>query len=59
MTKCSLCLEQKETRYIDLYVFGSEGLRVCHDCEMVLVDFCRSLAGAALRKRKDEHKEEQ
>ena len=42
---CTLCAnnEEKTTRFIPLYVFGSEGLNVCHECEMQLVEFARLL----------------
>jgi len=40
---CMLCPSKEETRFISLYVFGSEGLRVCHECEMKLVEFARQL----------------
>jgi len=42
---CTLCAnnEEKTTRFIPLYVFGSEGLNVCHECEMQLVGFARLL----------------
>ena len=40
---CMLCPSKGETRFICLYVFGSEGLTVCHTCEMKLVEFARQL----------------
>lgn len=49
---CDMCLETKETRYFDLYISGSEGTRLCHICEMLLVRFIRDRARVALRKRK-------
>ena len=30
---CTLCQAETETRYIDLFVIGSEGLQVCRKCE--------------------------
>lgn len=51
-TLCDMCLETKETRYIDLYISGSEGTRLCHRCEMLLVRFIQDVGKAALRKRK-------
>ena len=39
---CMMCLKDKEkVRYIDLYIIGSEGLYICHDCEMEIVEFVR------------------
>jgi len=53
--KCDLCWEKRETRYIDLYPWGSEGLGVCHGCEMKLVKVCQEMALETLRRRKAEH----
>jgi hypothetical protein len=39
-----LCPKENETRFIPLYVFGSEGLYVCHECEMQLVEYARLLS---------------
>ncbi len=33
-----------EVRHINLYTFGSEGTYACHECEMLLVEFVRSLS---------------
>ena len=49
---CYMCHELEETGHLALYVSGSEGLRVCHECEMAIVKFCQEQAGAALRRRK-------
>jgi len=38
---CTICDKERETRYIDLFVTGSEGTRLCHDCEMLVVEFVR------------------
>ena len=41
---CMICGNtEKETRHIPLYVRGSEGLSVCHDCEMLIVEIVRDL----------------
>ena len=40
-TYCDICGEVRETRYIDLFVLGSEGTRLCHKCEMLVVEFIR------------------
>jgi len=52
---CNLCLHKREVRHIDLYVWGSEGLWACHECEMLLVGICTDLARMAYRVRKAEH----
>ena len=49
-----MCLEMKETRYFDLYIAGSEGTRLCHKCEMRIVQFIRDTARIALRKHRAE-----
>jgi hypothetical protein len=40
---CMICLENKETRFIPLYIMGSEGTHICHECEMEVVDFIQKL----------------
>jgi len=37
MRECWLCGREEETKHFDLYVDGSEGLALCHQCEMMLV----------------------
>lgn len=41
-TYCDICNKVKETRFIPLYVIGSEGTRLCHECEMIVVEFIRT-----------------
>lgn len=36
---CMICGELKSCRHVNLYVIGSEGLVVCHTCEMEVVSF--------------------
>lgn len=50
---CMICGEDKSIRHIDLYVFGSEGLRACHDCEMKLVEFVKNLSVKTLHEKLD------
>ena len=39
---CMMCLKDKEkVKYIDLYIIGSEGLYICHDCENEIIDFIK------------------
>ena len=53
---CSLCLCPAETvKQLDLYITGSEGMCVCHPCEMALVNHCRELRSMAARVRKEEY----
>jgi hypothetical protein len=52
---CMICLDnKKETRHVNLYVIGSEGLDVCHDCEMKIVDYIRDLIRDGHLKIKEE-----
>ena len=48
---CWVCHEEVETRYIDLYVAGSEGLRICSLCEKVVVEYVQSLSRFLIRMR--------
>jgi hypothetical protein len=43
ISHCMLCGEEEGVRHIDLYVIGSEGLWVCHACEMKVVEYVRGL----------------
>jgi len=53
ITLCRICgSETSWCRYIDLYVMGSEGLVICHDCEMLVVEFVRTLIRVAATGRK-------
>ena len=51
VTNCSMCDEVHDTRYIDLFVTGSEGTRLCHDCEMMVVEFIRDKQRLTLEQR--------
>lgn len=53
---CALCKCETTTRVIDLCVFGSEGLQICHACEMMIIDFCRRLLSENVEIRKQAHK---
>ena len=50
-TYCDICAEVAETRYFDLFVIGSEGTRLCHDCEMLVVEFIRDKQRLTLEQR--------
>lgn len=51
---CYVCKEATEIRNIDIYVIGSEGLNICHPCEMQMVEWLRVAAneGAEAHKQK-------
>lgn len=58
---CRICDNTEETRHLNLYVSGSEGVELCHPCEMSLVQHVRdmmNMAGRAklsmVRKRREE-----
>ncbi len=55
-TYCDVCNEVAETRYFDLFVIGSEGTRLCHACEMLVVEFIREERRKAQRERLAKHK---
>jgi len=40
---CRVCDKSDKVRNKNLYVFGSEGLDVCHGCEMKIVEFVNKL----------------
>lgn len=40
---CRTCPSRAPTRHISIFAFGSEGLDVCHTCEMKIVEFVREL----------------
>lgn len=48
---CMICSSDEPARYIDFYIIGSEGLRVCHSCEMEIVEFIRNLRHDKLDKK--------
>ena len=50
-TYCMICDEKKEIKHLPLYVEGSEGLNVCHSCEMALVHYIRGLMVLASKSR--------
>ena len=48
---CNICSNTEETRHINLYVSGSEGLIICHPCEMSLVQHVRDVMNIAGRAK--------
>jgi hypothetical protein len=50
--RCLVCHHTGDgIRNINLYVIGSEGLDVCYQCEMVILDMVKHLLFAAGRAR--------
>lgn len=55
--QCMVCwAEDKENRHVNLYPIGSEGLIVCHNCEIIIVGFVRSLMLINTKGRKQGYK---
>jgi len=52
---CSVCHQGEETRYIDLYVFGSEGLQLCRPCENEISKIIMDLSFEKQRQRKEKY----
>ena len=48
---CRICDNTEDTRTLNLFVSGSEGLEVCHPCEMALVQHVRDIMHMASRAR--------
>jgi ribosome-binding protein aMBF1 (putative translation factor) len=53
---CRICGEDADGRNINLYVDGSEGLTICHSCEMILVESVRNLMQVGSRARMQGYK---
>ena len=51
-SKCMICYSDKDTRHINLHIMGSEGLDICHDCEMRLVSIIRHMMSLSTTGRK-------
>ena len=56
--QCWICDSEDETkvkhRQFDLYVNGSEGVILCHDCEMMIVQHLRNIKSISTKvKNKD------
>jgi len=37
--RCNICLEDKDVRWKNIYLIGSEGIDICHPCEMDLLKY--------------------
>ena len=49
---CMVCHENTDVRWKNLYVIGSEGLSVCHKCEMKIVRHVEFMMREAASERK-------
>ena len=50
-TYCDICNKVADTRYFDLFTIGSEGTRLCHDCEMLVVKFIQDKRHIVMKRR--------
>ena len=48
---CRVCVEFGEVKHLPLYVSGSEGVELCNDCEMIVVDLVRSMIRTTAKSR--------
>lgn len=53
---CSICRNNDDTRFVDLPVFGSEGIHLCNQCEINVCDYIRLRSSEASRMKIRAHK---
>jgi len=41
--RCTIREKLEETRHLSIYINGSEGIEICHFCEMMVVNFLQRL----------------
>lgn len=52
--RCDICRQKNNlVRYLDLYPFGSEGLILCLNCELKILEFIRKEVSKTLIKMKE------
>ena len=59
MTQCTICgiiVENDKARHHDIYVIGSEGIWLCYECEMNVVNYLRAMQHIASRSKLDAYK---
>jgi hypothetical protein len=57
MYRCNVCGDQvAQTKHLDLYAFGSEGVNACNACESAIIGFIRVLNAQSIRAVKQAHK---
>jgi len=52
---CYACGQDKPVRWKNLYTIGSEGTNLCMECELVVVNLLRKMAGEAMLRKRDEY----
>lgn len=53
MDTCIICYNKDETKHFSLYVFGSEGVNLCHSCQIAVCEFIRRMASACSTAHKE------
>ncbi len=43
---CIVCHDETETKHFSLYVNGSEGIELCHSCQIAVCEFIRRMQSA-------------
>ena len=56
-THCTICQREAETKHLPIYVIGSEGVEVCHVCDINLVKHIRHLMDIASAMRMQAYKQ--
>lgn len=51
--KCSVCHTYGAARYVDLPVFGSEGINLCPSCKVIVCNQIHDLSMDYLRRKRD------
>lgn len=54
--QCLICKQHTDVRWKNLYVIGSEGVNICHKCEMEIVHFVENRMMSHHRERVKEIK---
>ena len=49
--RCHVCSEIKKIAHHKIYHIGSEGLDICQECELKVIDFIRSMQRERVRMR--------
>lgn len=55
--RCNICGEEKDVRWKNLYLIGSEGIDICHPCEMDLLAYLRNKSREFSMAKKERIKE--
>ena len=50
--RCTLCFQETDVRWKNLYTIGSEGTWMCLPCEKKILRFCEQISREAAQERK-------